>query len=392
MHKIADANTEKWARKIIIQAFKRVFNREPTLAEAQLAQAIGAIESGYGKFWHNDSHNWGAVTSFNKKDPAFDHDDSSPTLSGVNKVFHSRFRIYKDDIDGAAGMISTIFKAGRKQRKLSPKDQMPTGEELPGMGRGELCLLAAANGDITAFSAAMYYTGYYGGFGSTFIDRIAQHADAVKSRVNQSCSALGESPAVRITDNIYPVTSDNEYLNKLKDFKFGGTSAEIERMRKEKEDKKRGKGTVSKPTPQVTQSVPATTPAVTPVASPTTVQAPTTAPVSSQSLFEQLDEAEKELPQIAARITSSSLKVSLAFADYITDIIPSNNDILYDDKNVDVTFSKEPSIILLKAASNNFKEKFGCSVNVDIINNTSLHKKLDFKTAMQLCRSFLLKG
>lgn len=38
------------ARRIIIAAFKQKMGRDPSLAEAQLAQAVGAIESSYGTY------------------------------------------------------------------------------------------------------------------------------------------------------------------------------------------------------------------------------------------------------------------------------------------------------------------------------------------------------
>jgi hypothetical protein len=79
----------KSAREVIIAAFKQKMGREPSLAEAQLAQAVGAIESSYGQGWKGTgkgSNNWGAVQT---KGPGFSYQDSRPTAEGQKKYMIS---------------------------------------------------------------------------------------------------------------------------------------------------------------------------------------------------------------------------------------------------------------------------------------------------------------
>lgn len=212
---ISGENVHQWARGIIVAAFKQALGREPTIAEAQLAQAVGSIESGYGKGWKgagSGSHNWGAVQT---KGPGFAYQDSTPTAQGQKK-YVTNFKQYASDVDGAADMIRTIFNSKQPQGKLDPVNQLPVKGALPGPGRGELCLKAAEANDITAFSAAMYYTSYYQGFGFPFTKRIMTHANGLNTQISKISSAIGEAKVVNLTDNWLPVTSDRVYLEYVK--------------------------------------------------------------------------------------------------------------------------------------------------------------------------------
>ena len=211
-------NVDAWANQIMVQGFQQAMGRAPTQAELQLAQAIAKLETGYGRSWKGEgssSHNWGAITT--SKGKGFSHKDSAPgTKEHPGTSYTIDFRIYGNDVEGAADVVRQIFKSGRKQHKVTPSRQLPDGPEVNGPNRGELCLKAAAEGDVMTFSAAMYHTFYYGGFGNTFKERIETHAKAVERLVNQIASNTGKAPAVSIkTDNVLPVTTDTAYLDEL---------------------------------------------------------------------------------------------------------------------------------------------------------------------------------
>jgi hypothetical protein len=202
------------ARRIIIAAFKQKMGRDPSLAEAQLAQAVGAIESSYGMGWKGSgkgSNNWGAIQT---KGQGFSYTDSRPTSTGQKK-YNVNFKQYGSAVDGAADMIGTIFNSSQKQGRLD-KDQLPTGPAIGPETRGQLTLRAAENGDLTAFSAAMYYTSYYQGFGFPFVKRIKNHAQSLDKVISNIASALNETKAVKLTDNWLPVTNDKAYIEELK--------------------------------------------------------------------------------------------------------------------------------------------------------------------------------
>lgn len=222
LFKEAANSPEKWARGIIVAAFKKVMGRAPTLAEAQLAQAVGKIETNYGKSWKGEgakSHNWGAIQDWSKKktNNFKSTDIAAGTKDKPAQKYKVNFKSYPDDISGAADLINNIFKTNRPQYKITPDRQFPAGSVVPGPGRGELCLAAAAAGDIMKFSAAMYHTGYYGGTASTWQERIKIHAKGLESIIRSMASSIGEPVAASIkSDDVYPVTSDLSYLSELK--------------------------------------------------------------------------------------------------------------------------------------------------------------------------------
>lgn len=180
----------KWARNILKAAFEKVMNREPTLTELQLAQAVALGESHYGLGWKGQgagSNNWGAIQCVdcpNKGKPiapgqcppgSFYQQDSIPTTSGKNKIFHWCYKSYPTPEAGAADLIKTIFTTNWKNR-------------------GGLTLGAAENKSITDFSTAMYDSNYYGGFGKTREDRIGSHVKMMNKNLNIISEALDEKP------------------------------------------------------------------------------------------------------------------------------------------------------------------------------------------------------
>lgn len=225
--KIAAGESDRWARGIIIQAFQKVMGREPTIAEAELVQAVAKLESNYGKAWGSgeagQSHNWGAIQTQNPNVPSFSHNDTRPNEKGQSVTYQTKFRSYPDDVSGAADVVFNVYKAGRKQRKINMPAQNANGPEITdGPGRGEACLKAAEAQDIMKFSAAMFWTGYYEGFGSSFKARIETHAKAMDQRVREIAAANNETQAATIkSDDIYPITNDAEYLEQLKQIAAG---------------------------------------------------------------------------------------------------------------------------------------------------------------------------
>jgi hypothetical protein len=204
------SNKYVWARGIVEEAFKSVFGRSPTEAEAQIVMAVGVIESNFGKGWRAGkgagSHNWGAVQTRSKTAPHFTHQDSSPTTGGGSKKYVARFKVYPDDVAGAADVVRLLFKSKMKQR-MPDKQQRARGKDLPGPTRGELISAAAQNGDITAFSKAMFWTIYYEGFGKTFKNRIQNHAKAIQRAINKIATGTGKTPAWSVkTQDYLPVT------------------------------------------------------------------------------------------------------------------------------------------------------------------------------------------
>lgn len=143
--------SHKWARPIAESALAMVLQRKPELAELQYGQAIGWVETNYGKGWvrcpagcqgecdiagAQASNNWGAVQA--KSGPSFQWCDSHPD----GKTYKQRFRRYDSPRDGAADMMGHIFSR-RPMVALALSDPRPT---------------------VYKASLAMRRAVYYGGF------------------------------------------------------------------------------------------------------------------------------------------------------------------------------------------------------------------------------------
>ena len=219
LYKLAvDANVHRWASGIVDEAFKRVMGREPSSGERQIVMAVSDLETSYGRGWGHGkstggqgSHNWGAIQT-KKTGPSFSHGDSSS-----QGTYQTNFKIYPDDVSGAAGVVSTLFKSSKRQRMPDPENgERAMGPEIPGPSRGELIQAAVQSGDTLAFSKAMWYTVYFEGTAPKFTQRIRQHSQSIQKIVNSIASALGESPAWGISnDNCLPVTNDQSVIDKI---------------------------------------------------------------------------------------------------------------------------------------------------------------------------------
>jgi murein DD-endopeptidase MepM/ murein hydrolase activator NlpD len=175
----------KWAREILERAFEKVMGRKPALQEIQLAQTTALMETTYGTGWKGEgknSNNWGAIQCAdcpNKGKPvngkcptgSFLQQDSSPTPSGKQKVYHWCYKSYPTPEAGAADLIKQIFV--NKRRK-------------------DLTLDAAENRSIKDFSTAMYDSKYYEGTGKNREENINDHIYKMNKGLAAITVALNE--------------------------------------------------------------------------------------------------------------------------------------------------------------------------------------------------------
>ncbi len=158
------------ARPVIVRAFRAVFNREPTLSEAQLAQGVACVETGStydDTFYVNrvtgeqirGTHNWGAIHCR----------DNPPCSSGcfeATDVGQRCFVRYSSADQGAQQLVRTLY-SGRRASVLS----------------------AATAGSVEGVAQAMKNTGYY-------TAPLTDYTDSLRSCVERIARALGE-PAPR---------------------------------------------------------------------------------------------------------------------------------------------------------------------------------------------------
>jgi hypothetical protein len=135
------AGSHKWGRQVMLEAFRELYGREPTLAELQYAQAVGWAETSYGQSWKREmigSNNWGAVhcplngqTGPGCISYTDHHPDGTP--------FTVSFKSYETPKDGAKDLLRHIFT------------HRSTGQALQ-------------DGDTYRASYLMRRQSYYGGF------------------------------------------------------------------------------------------------------------------------------------------------------------------------------------------------------------------------------------
>jgi murein L,D-transpeptidase YcbB/YkuD len=100
----------------------------------------------------------------------FTYQDSSPQSDGTSKTYAVCFRTWVNDEEGVEALVRTVYSQRR-----------------------EIVLEAAKANNIWAFSAAMYDTAYYQGFGATRDIRISHHADSMRRIVATIENALKNS-------------------------------------------------------------------------------------------------------------------------------------------------------------------------------------------------------
>lgn len=184
--------THKDAAQIVNEAFFRVFGREPTRPERQCCQAVGWLETGYGQHWDSrgaGSNNWGAIQATKIwQGPTFEYVDTSPNPDGTSTPYHQAFRSYPAPIDGAKDLVKVVYTGGRNPI-LGATEKIANSWG----SRGALALPAAARGDTAAFSAALYDTVYFQGFGRTREERIGHHLKAVNNACTKMAIEIGET-------------------------------------------------------------------------------------------------------------------------------------------------------------------------------------------------------
>ncbi len=163
------------ARALVTLAFATVFGRAPSAFEAMFLQAIAWLETNYGSSWKGagtDSWNMGAIQRGGWSGSFFEYTDTHPNADGTSTPYKIGFRKYASAQAGFEDLCRVVYLVN-PQRKLA--------------------LVAAARGDVLAFSTALHkYPCYYEGFGATDAIRIANHAKAVTSAIKQQCAEIGD--------------------------------------------------------------------------------------------------------------------------------------------------------------------------------------------------------
>jgi peptidoglycan hydrolase-like protein with peptidoglycan-binding domain len=161
------------AREFATNGYKLTFGEAPKLPVIQCLQAVGALETSYGRGWKApqavNSNNVGAITAGGSwKGATFEHADTMPQDDGTNVRYVTKFRAYPTLQDGWADLAVIMY-----QRR-------PT------------VLAAALEGDAYGVSLAMYETKYYFGTGRDKKTRVERHYTALTRHLVAQCQALGE--------------------------------------------------------------------------------------------------------------------------------------------------------------------------------------------------------
>lgn len=162
-------------RQVVTAAFNQQFGREPNTSEAQCAQAICGLETGYASTWHPPgagSNNEGAIQKGGWTGKVFTYTDTHPNADGTSTPYSISFRWYDTPFDGVLDVVKVVYCA---------------------FDRGKRVLPAATRGDLLAFSTELHrYPCYYEGMGATDAERIAHHHNAVLAQIQAQCADLGE--------------------------------------------------------------------------------------------------------------------------------------------------------------------------------------------------------
>lgn len=177
------SSRHRYARDVIVAAFRARRGHNPTLSEAQGAQVIGLGESDYGRGWSDSrdrcpngncsgSHNWGAIII--RPCPPCPNGGALPECPdgfisldhcGDGSECYQCFRAYPNDTAGAEHLIKILY------------DNRPA------------VLDAASRGDIHGMAVAMKESGYYG-------LATEQYEKAMRRNLGIIANALGEPEAL----------------------------------------------------------------------------------------------------------------------------------------------------------------------------------------------------
>lgn len=157
-------------RAIVVEAWPLVFDRKPTLFEARTVHATAQLETGFGEGWRGagaGSNNLGADQAPGCPEDSFAYVDTHPNPDGTSTEYKVCFRKYRSKLLGAVGLIQLIQNRPEVVRAL-------------------------AKGSELAYSAAMWTSVYYEGFGADEDDRIVNHYLAIVRHAQTISRALGE--------------------------------------------------------------------------------------------------------------------------------------------------------------------------------------------------------
>lgn len=193
------AQLHRNARQIILEAFRELYGRDPTLEELQYGQAIGWVETNYGGGWKGDmvgSNNWGAVhcpksaqtgpgcISFTDK-----YSDGTPyTVS---------FRSYKTPKDGAKDLLANVFtKRGTSGGVNGGSVYRGSYEMRRGTYYGGFCPNATKEYGGRDARASLKSPDQNAGTAACAQEAVASHANLVKQIINDIAGANGDPGAL----------------------------------------------------------------------------------------------------------------------------------------------------------------------------------------------------
>lgn len=177
------------AHTMLRDAIARVIGPDEPDTVVLYCQAVGWLESRYASAWTGPgvgSNNWGAIQ--HRSPPCnpptvaspgvpgcFPFRDSSPQPDGTSRGYAVCFRVYATPEEGAEALVRTVYSSRRRS-----------------------VLEAARRADPYAFSAAMYNTRYYEGFGPTREVRIQNHYKAMSGSLALINAGLRPSQPIEV--------------------------------------------------------------------------------------------------------------------------------------------------------------------------------------------------
>lgn len=157
------------ARQVIVAGFQRAVGRQPSTFEAQYLQAIALTETHYGTSWTapcDSSHNWGGYQA-KPDEESCAWSDSLPDGTRYDQPF----KVYPDDVAGAADFIALIY------------NHMPDARAALEKGAS-----------VRDVSEALYYSHYYGAWCPDAVKTYGQEArDAFAFTGTRAASAGGRA-------------------------------------------------------------------------------------------------------------------------------------------------------------------------------------------------------
>lgn len=159
-----------------VQAKNLFEQAAPDLTERErlVAQSIALHESSYGAGWKEGhgqgSHNFGAIMRpAGDEGPFFETGDSRPsgTAGAPAVAFTGHFKVYPDDLHGAADVVKVALKANVRE--------------------------AAVSGDMQGVAQGMFQNHYFTGTSQNPLVNVARYRDALLAAAAKICVETGEA-------------------------------------------------------------------------------------------------------------------------------------------------------------------------------------------------------